>query len=231
MKNNPEMSAAQLKVIALAAMLADHIAWVFLPEITPLSFAMHVIGRLTAPIMCYFIAEGYAHTHNLKWYFIRLLVGAAVSHIAYGLCFYGKPLFYGAHTSVMWTLAVGLAALVIVNQYPTGDLRQLLGLLLCFLLALPGDWSIYAVAWIVWLGSARGNTRRQLTGMAAIGLVFAGANLTAGPEHAFQFGVLLAVPLLYRYRGQRGRYHPQALFYWFYPVHLLMLAVAASLVG
>lgn len=217
------LSAAALKYIALAAMLTDHIGWVFFPNMTPVSFGMHVVGRLTAPIMCYFIAEGYFYTHDLKRYFARLLTGAAVSHAAYGLCFYGKP-FYGLHTGVMWTLAVGLAALALVQRYPAGDARRMFGVLLCFVLAMPGDWSVYAVAWIVWFGNTHGDRRAQLCGLALIGGVFAVSNLTAGIGNLFQFGVLLAVPLLKRYNGQRGAHHPKALFYWFYPVHLLLLA-------
>lgn len=224
------LSAAALKYIAIAAMLTDHIGWVFFPQMTPLSFVMHVFGRLTAPIMCYFIAEGYFYTRNLKRYFARLLLGAAISHFAYGLCFHGA-LFYGLHTGVMWTLAVGLAALVLVKRYPAGDIRAFLGVLVCFVLALPGDWSVYAVSWIVWFGRTHGDRRQQLLGLALIGGIFAVSNLTAGIQNLFQFGVLLAVPLLRQYNGQRGAHHPKALFYWFYPVHLLLLAAVRYFVS
>ena len=53
-----------LKFIAIVAMTIDHIAWlVFLGYdngIVPVT--LHIIGRLTCPIMCYFIAEGYHYT-------------------------------------------------------------------------------------------------------------------------------------------------------------------------
>jgi uncharacterized membrane protein len=56
----------QLKYIAIVAMLIDHIAWAFVPTYTVLGEVMHFIGRLTGPVMAYFLAEGYIHTHDRK---------------------------------------------------------------------------------------------------------------------------------------------------------------------
>lgn len=57
------LSRTQLKLIAICAMVCDHVAWGFLDFMTPLAQMMHVIGRLTIPIMCFFIAEGFRHTY------------------------------------------------------------------------------------------------------------------------------------------------------------------------
>ena len=54
---NEKMSSNTLKIIAITAMLIDHIAWAFVPTLNPLGQLMHIIGRLTAPIMCFLIAE------------------------------------------------------------------------------------------------------------------------------------------------------------------------------
>lgn len=59
------MTGNKLKLIACVAMLFDHIAWAFLP-LGGVGDFMHLFGRITAPIMCYFIAEGYFNTHDLK---------------------------------------------------------------------------------------------------------------------------------------------------------------------
>ena len=54
------LSSNAIKLIAIAAMTVDHIAWAVFPGIrrnfSPL--LMHLIGRITCPIMCYCIAEG-----------------------------------------------------------------------------------------------------------------------------------------------------------------------------
>ena len=66
------LSAHTLKIIAIIAMTIDHIAWAFVDACSAAGILMHLVGRLTAPIMCFFIAEGYAHTRNANRYALRL---------------------------------------------------------------------------------------------------------------------------------------------------------------
>lgn len=70
------LDSNMLKLIAIAAMTADHIAWLLFPgyPTDPLPIILHIIGRLTCPIMCFFIAEGYHYTRNIKKYTARLFV-------------------------------------------------------------------------------------------------------------------------------------------------------------
>ena len=49
----------QLKLLAIFAMLVDHWAIVFVPGEFAGLWLLRLVGRLTAPIMCYLIAEGY----------------------------------------------------------------------------------------------------------------------------------------------------------------------------
>ena len=71
---NLKFNATQLKYIAIIAMTIDHLAWLLYPglvrEVVPV--AMHIIGRLTAPIMWYFIAEGCYYTKNIKKYILPI---------------------------------------------------------------------------------------------------------------------------------------------------------------
>ena len=75
------LSSNAIKLIAIAAMTVDHIAWAVFPgypkEFLPL--LMHLIGRITCPIMCYCIAEGYHYTRNIRKYTARLFVFALIS--------------------------------------------------------------------------------------------------------------------------------------------------------
>ena len=83
------MNATEIKKIAIIAMTIDHIAWI-LPNEMLCSYIMHVIGRITAPIMWFFIAEGCYYTRDWKKYFIRMMGFAVISHFAY--CYYeGMP--------------------------------------------------------------------------------------------------------------------------------------------
>ena len=60
-----ELSGNALKVIAIVAMTIDHLVWVGIETYeqaeTPTQIFLHCIGRLTAPMMIFFVAEGY-HT-------------------------------------------------------------------------------------------------------------------------------------------------------------------------
>ncbi len=77
------LTGSELKYIAILAMLCDHIAYLFVPSDSVLYGVMRCIGRTTAPVMCFFISEGFHHIHNLKKYFLRLGVFAVVSHFAF----------------------------------------------------------------------------------------------------------------------------------------------------
>lgn len=89
------LSANTLKYIAIAAMLIDHIAWCFVDTYSVLGQIMHVIGRLTAPIMCYFIAEGYYYTRNVKKYLLRLGLFALISWAPFTFMEFGTfPVYY-----------------------------------------------------------------------------------------------------------------------------------------
>ena len=77
-----KLNSNQLKLIAIIAMTFDHLVWVFFPGCQHVwwVWALHIIGRLTAPIMWFFIAEGCFYTHDRKRYVGRLLVFAVISH-------------------------------------------------------------------------------------------------------------------------------------------------------
>ena len=57
-------------------MTADHLAWLLFPgyDKQPLPILMHIIGRLTCPIMCWFIAEGFHYTRSRAHYAGHLLL-------------------------------------------------------------------------------------------------------------------------------------------------------------
>lgn len=71
-----EANSNHLKIIAIIAMAIDHIAYGFVPEGTILGQIMHTIGRITMPIMCFSLAEGY---HIFLTYF--LLQGNCPYHL------------------------------------------------------------------------------------------------------------------------------------------------------
>lgn len=70
-------------------MTIDHATDLLYPSFPaqPIPIALHIIGRLTAPIMWFFISEGYHYTHNIKKYLLRLGIFAVISHMLWVLIF------------------------------------------------------------------------------------------------------------------------------------------------
>lgn len=235
------LSANRLKIIAVLAMVLDHVVALFVPHSSVWRSVLRCVGLIAAPTMCYMIAEGYHRTSNRTKYFCRLALFALISHIPYNLCM-GFSLSPLAATSVMWSLAMGLLALIIVKEGKYHWVVRLVGLGLCCLLAYTANWNYIAVLWIVVFGVFHGQKKLQMLGFAAVGAVFH-LGQQFGPlllgqvpleefDNWYQFGIFLAIPLLLCYDGTRGHKSKwiSRCFYWFYPAHLLVLYVLEKFV-
>jgi hypothetical protein len=68
------LNSNSLKLIAIIAMTIDHIADLLYPGMPNniIPNICHIIGRLTAPIMFFFICEGYFYTKDVKKYINEL---------------------------------------------------------------------------------------------------------------------------------------------------------------
>ena len=183
-------------------MTADHVGAVLLPGLVPL----RIFGRLTMPIMCFLLTEGYRHTRSLRRYAGRLALFALISELPFDLAFYGG-IFWGAQ-NVFFTLLFGLLALSAwESRRSTAPAEVLFWAVTASLLG--ADYGIYGVALILLFHL----TRDRLTLLAF------------GPS--LQLYSLLALPLLARYNGERGG--GQQLFYLYYPLHLLVLGAVRLL--
>ena len=235
-------NANTIKVIAILAMTIDHIAWLLFPGYPkePLPLLMHILGRITCPIMCYFIAEGYHHTRDVKKYTSRLFTFAIVSHFAYvfsSATFVDWrsfiPFYYGEilnQTSVLWPLAWGLVMLRIANSEKIPQkCKPLLVLLIC-ILTFPSDWSCIASLCILAFGTNRGAFRTQMLWMVFYVALYSVVYCFALDRvyGLIQMAVVLAIPVLRMYNGQRSSSRTvntvmKWLFYIYYPLHLFVI--------
>lgn len=101
----PRLTAAQLRWIALGAMLLDHL-WAM---VVPGNQWMTYVGRIAFPIFAFQIAEGFRRTSDVRRYALRLLAFACLSEIPFDLM-YASTVFYPFHQNVMFTLLLGLLA-------------------------------------------------------------------------------------------------------------------------
>lgn len=238
------LNSNQLKLIAIIAMTVDHIAWAMFDGYPSalLPLVMHIIGRLTCPIMCYFIAEGYHYTRNINKYTFRLFAFAFVSHFAYIFASNDFvdfksfiPFYYGNflnQTSVMWSLAWGLLMLRIADSKRIKSIYKVLLVILICIITLPSDWSCIAALCIMAIGTNRGDFRKQMSWMifyvALYSLVYFFAIDKA--YGILQMGVVLSIPVIAMYNGERGK-NPKInkfmkwFFYIFYPLHLFVIGL------
>lgn len=223
------LTANQLKLIAIVAMVVDHCAIVFVPESFPVLWLFRMIGRITAPIMCYFIAEGYYHTSDLKRYMGRILMIAVIAHIPHNLCFGHAWWKFWEATDVMVSLLMGLVALALWKKEEIPWILKFIGLFVCCILSYSADWNYIAVFWILGFGVFHGNKQKQLLAMLVVTAIYLIQPFIYGASVPYisRFGVLFVIPLLLQYSGKRGRQSKLIKwgFYWFYPIHLFLIYI------
>lgn len=160
--SRPALNANTLKLIAVLAMVLDHAATVFLADTAPAALFFHAVGQIAAPIMCFFIAEGYTYTSNLKKYLLRLFIAAVISHVPYALCFKFTVWEFWYVTGVLWGLFLGLLAVTLWKRLRAPVWVRLLLLGLCCLLAYPANWNYIAVLWIFGFAVFRENPKKAM---------------------------------------------------------------------
>lgn len=219
-----------LKMIAAAAMTVDHLAHFFLrfEDAPALYVLMRCFGRLTAPIMCFFIAEGFVHTSSRLRYGIRLALFAVISQIPYSYLNAGR--FSLHEMSMITTLLLSFFALCAWEYIKPLYIRLPVILALLYLCSFC-DWYFFAPVWVLTFYILHGSRMKQIAGYAITSCVMMGGwalyyvirfnswlNLV-------QLAVLLAVPLLLLYNGRRGPGGKivNYFFYIYYPLHLLII--------
>lgn len=68
------LNSNTLKLLAVVALICQHVTIFFIPTTNPWYDPLFCFGMITAPIMCFFIAEGYYHTHSRRKYLELLLL-------------------------------------------------------------------------------------------------------------------------------------------------------------
>lgn len=227
------LSQNQIKLIAAAAMVLDHVGSELLPQI----LLLRIIGRLAFPVFAYCIAEGSRYTRRPAWYAGRLWVLGLLCVTVYAA--YAGVIFGDVLVTFALSLCVLYAFRFARERWTQGVWDRLAGaavLLGCLgaaagLCALvPIDYGFWGVVLPLWAEAADcflacylPSERARLLGFTA-GLV-----VLAWWIGGIQWFSLLTIPLLLAYDGTRGRRRLGAFFYWFYPAHLLAIGLVSIL--
>lgn len=233
------LNAFDIKCIAMLAMTADHVAWAFLDDDTYLAESLHFIGRLVAPLMAYFLVVGYHHSSDVKAYAGRLLFFALISQVPYWLFGHSiEQVLVGASFDGLWrgnvlfTLLVALIGLMIYHSRWDG-FAKFFGIMALYPVAQMSDYGFALVVMALLFAHFYQDKKTLLIayvlGCPVFYVLTYGFQATAGLGF-MHFGVLLTVPLIYYFNGKKGSsFGGRYLFYWFYPAHLMIIAVLAWL--
>ena len=229
------LNANHIKLIAIIAMTVDHLTWTLAPGFDTRAWviALHVIGRITAPIMWFFVAEGYHYTKNLKKYALRLLILALVSHFAYCFCFgiqflpFSKGEFFN-QTGVVWSLLGGLVLCAVSDSEKIKTWLKFVIIAAVCLLTFPSDWSCVAAVSIMYISHYRGNFKKQMLFMMIWTFTYALIYfIFIDKIYALvQLCTCLSIPFLRLYNGERGKWRGMKwLYYIYYPAHLAVCGI------
>ena len=203
------INAFTLKMIAIVAMLIDHVGAILFPWVE----VLRIVGRIAFPIFAFTLVEGFFHTRDVKKYMLRLGILALVSEIPFDLAFFGVP-FAFIHQNVFFTLFLGILMLYLVVSTPK-DFRRVLSVLAVILIAdyLHTDYGSWGILMILCYYVFREKKWLQYGGIAAINIFAMGYSQVYAP--------LALVPIAL-YNGKEGL-KSKTFFYGFYPVHLIIL--------
>lgn len=233
-KNFQFLSGAELKLIAIISMLADHVnkalIYPYLESnhgfLAFISDVFDIIGRIAFPLFCFMLVEGYFKTRNRKKYLLNLLLFGVISEIPFDM-FTTASFFNMNWNNVMFTLALVLVTVWIIDtlkekmQKRSKALWYLVSILIvlgmCIVsMSLSLDYEHHAIL--------IGYFFYLFHDMPVFAIPFGYASMFKEPWALLGFGLTLT------YNGERGKQH-KMFYYWFYPVHLLILGLLRLYLG
>ena len=202
------LNSFQLKCIAVLTMIIDHTGAVLFPG----DLVFRYIGRISFPIFCFLLVEGFSHTRDMRKYMLRLGVFAVISEIPYDLAFRDTVLEFG-HQNVFFSLFIGVVMMYALEknaEWPIKVTEVLLAMWVAvFLRTDYGFKGILLISIYYFLRRYRWRTHA------------AGAVWNLLWNQIQRYGVFATV-FLVLYNGEKGS-SMKYFFYLFYPLHLLVL--------
>lgn len=240
-----ELTSFHLHILAMAFMLCDHM-WV---TVIPGNDWMTCVGRIAFPVFAFLCVEGFFHTKNVGKYAKRMLLFALISEIPFNLVV-ASSIFYPMHQNVLWTFLIGIG-LVWINEkakdkklyarIATGAITVVMGYLLGVISFC--DYHYAGVLTVLTFYFFRGRKWYCFLGQLFC-LWFINTEILSGFYYEWEifgnrievlrqsFAILSIVPI-WLYNGKHGFYGKgiKAFYYWFYPVHLLILWAVREIIA
>ena len=246
--------AFTLKIIAIVSMGVHHtlmVLWEYFP--IWLHVPLYATRGITFPIMAFFVTEGFRRTSNIKRYMLRLLIFGAIAQIPYMLA-------SGIYMlNIIFTILLGLIIISTHDRlYVKAQKRALFVLIFIVLLIISlfiVEGGLFGPLMIFLFHVIKDEKKRRTYPLICWGAMLIFSNLltrlTFSMDEAalvtmqggimqlellmmqyyvFSIGSFAIIPLLRAYNGERGR-RAKFLFYAFYPIHWVVLAILAYALG
>lgn len=253
-KEKRGISGSTIKMIAMVAMVIDHIAATILERMMvqngievfgsegigdPLALVyliMRLIGRLSFPIFVFLLVEGLEHTHNRWKYLKRMVLFALISEIPFDFALwlsnaeiFGGKIIEFSHQNVFFTLAIGLLTIIGIQSVEATEWKK----------AGKGFMNIgITIAGMALAALLR--TDYDAFGVLSIVVMYLlrkkrlkAVEVTCVVLTVFDFleisSFLVLLPIRF-YNGKRG-WRLKWVFYVFYPAHLFLLWLICLAMG
>lgn len=221
------LNGAQLKYIAFASMLIDHVnKAIILPylevgsTLSKISSVFDVLGRIAFPLFSFFIVEGFFRTHSRKKYLINLLFFAVISEIPYDM-FSSKVFLEFRLNNVLFSLALSLISIWILDEFRIKYEEKLGNFWILF--SIPLLIVMYFVSIFV-----SGDYDFHAIMTAFFFYIFYDKPLTSAffayISIVKEYWSILGFGLTIMYNGKKGKQN-KIFNYLFYPVHLFILGL------
>lgn len=223
-------SGSTLKLLAMLSMILDHIGAVIIEKgylylynqqlaralpyeetyaLLHLDYILRAAGRIAFPLFCFLLVEGFYHTQDRKAYAFRLFLLALIAEVPFDLAF-RSALMDVSYQNVMFTLLIGLLTLMALERFRFRPLLWppviALGMGLACLLHTDYAWQGVLLIVVMYL-------------FRSWPLVQTIAGCLVMYNSWMAWAAFIPLNL---YNGKRGL-SLKYIFYWFYPVHLLLL--------
>lgn len=224
------MTTFQIKLLAITTMLIDHVGLYLMGDYEPL----RIIGRLAFPLFAWLVANGAYYTKDIKKYFLRLLVFAAVAQIPFMLL--NQKTFPSlVSQNALFTLALGLLAVIIIkssnNKFIWIITSVVISLFAYLFKTEYGAAGVLSVlAFYFFFRDIKLMAISQITiflcfYFVSIPGLFINKIILIKPTEIFGLLSLFIIAAYNQHEGKKMRY----IFYWFYPAQLLFIYIVRLL--
>ena len=232
-----KLSSFTLKIMAIIFMSMDHIYTYFSPAGVDIPIWFGYLGKLASPIFFYLIVEGFFYTRSRTKYITRVF--------SMGVVMIGVDFLIGIHNNIFLSIGCALVMLLGIDTAKNKEkplIKRIIGVLLAIVFMVIGglftESSIFGVAMVLIFYFFRDKKIIMSILYIAMGLFVLmsaiGPNfIEAATLWDYQWMMVFAIIPILMYNGKLGLSNKfiKWMFYWFYPIHLIVIVSLAKLIA